>query len=133
MGQLLRETHTSVAVIPSSTNEIDSDGILERVGGDRELLAELVEMFKKEAPRALFDIRSSVEKGERPASNAPRTSCGARWSRLAREAAAAATLALEGLGRNGALTGASVHVGNLEHELERLTSELDRLIEVKPV
>jgi CheY-like chemotaxis protein len=131
MGQLLQDGKKEDAAARVDAIDFDDQGILERVGGDRQLLAEVVDMFTKESPRALRDIREAADSGD--ATRLERAAHKLRGSLLSLGADAAAQAAhlLEGLGRNGTLTG--VQVRDLEREVEHLTRELERLTEVKAI
>jgi two-component system, sensor histidine kinase and response regulator len=109
----------------------DQDDVLARVSGDRQLLAELVEVFTQETPRALLEIRRSVDNND--PSRLERAAHRLRGSIMAfgADLAAQAALALEALGRGGVLTGAEGHVMNLEREVHRLIHALGRFTQVE--
>ncbi len=112
---------------------IDDEGVLARVGGDRDLLAELVGMFRQESPAALKDLREAIAHGDAP--RLERAAHKLRGSLVAFGAgpAAQAALALETLGRQGTVNAAETPLRDLEREIGRLTRELERLTETKPV
>ena len=103
--------------------------ILARVEGDRALLAELVELFREEAPHLLAELRRCVEAGDtrgvQDAAHALKGSVGNFGAFAATDAA----LALELLGRNEDLREAEPRLAELEQEVERLGSSLVRMVE----
>jgi two-component system, sensor histidine kinase and response regulator len=106
-----------------------ADEILARVEGDRNLLAELVDLFRADSGRILSDIRRCVEagdaKGLEQAAHAMKGSVG----NFGAGAAAEAALALEVMGREGALLGAGACLAVLQAEVDRLKSGLVRVVE----
>jgi two-component system, sensor histidine kinase and response regulator len=109
----------------------DKDDVLARVSGDRQLLAELVDVFNQETPRALLEIRRSVDNND--ATRLERAAHRLRGSIMAfgADLAAQAALALESLGRGGVLTEAHTHVAHLEREVQRLTLALGQFTQAK--
>jgi CheY-like chemotaxis protein len=102
--------------------------ILARVDGDRALLAELVDIFRDEAPRMLAELRRCFEagnpRGVQDAAHALK-GCVGNFGALA---AADAALALEHLGRDEDLQVAGPRVAELEREVERLVGGLVRMV-----
>jgi CheY-like chemotaxis protein len=98
--------------------------ILDRVGGDRELLRELVDLFVAQAPRSLAEIRRCVEAGD--ARGLERAAHLVRGSAATFGAGAVSETAftLEKLGRSGVLEGASFRVSDLGREMEVLLRDL---------
>lgn len=118
--------HTAASRMPLPA--FDADEALARVDGDRELLAELVDVLGQESPALLDEIRRSAAGGDAP--SLQRAAHKLRGSVLnfgAHEAAEAAQT-LETLGRAGTLADAGEHVTRLEHEYHRLMSALRRLV-----
>jgi signal transduction histidine kinase/HPt (histidine-containing phosphotransfer) domain-containing protein len=115
-----------VAVSPLDPG-FDPEDILARIEGDRDLLAELVEQFRVDSPRLLAAIRRCLEAGDAPglkmAAHALRGSVGNFGARAATQAA----LALEVMGRDGALSGAPGQLAELEREIGQLEDGLRRL------
>ena len=106
----------------------DADELWARVG-DAGLLSELVEIFRREAPGELEKIRMAVALGDAP--QLTKTAHRLRGSLLAfgAEAAGDTALALEDLGRQARLDGATDLVGRLEHEIARLSDALTTLVD----
>jgi two-component system sensor histidine kinase/response regulator len=107
---------------------VNAPDVLARVGGDRELLAEVIAIFREQAPRMVADLRRATESGDAKAlERSAHTLRGSVVSLGAKPAADEAN-ALETMGRLGRLEGAAGRVTDLERELARLQQELDRLI-----
>ena len=96
----------SAHVPPLGLQSFDPDDVLGRVEGNRELLAELVDIFRAECPRLLVNLRHSVEigdaRGVQEAAHAIKGTVGNFGAPAASEAARA----LEVMGQAGALAGA---------------------------
>jgi CheY-like chemotaxis protein len=112
---------------PANPPAIDQQDLLERLGGDDELLAELTDIFHAETPRMMAALRTAVDAGD--ATNVQRVSHTLRGSVavFGAHAASHAALALEHLARGGSLTGASDVLATLDAEIARLGDELTRL------
>jgi two-component system sensor histidine kinase/response regulator len=102
----------------------DSDDVLGRVGGDRELLRELLGIFRQESPRLLslivHSLRVGDAKGLEQAAHTLRGSVGSFGATTAAKLA----LALEMAGRDGTLTDASDHIAALAREVTRIETGL---------
>ncbi len=113
--------HTIEALVHPA---VDRAQLLLRVEGDHELLAELVELFRTEAPRLLTEIRRSLGTndgaGVQAAAHALRGAAG----NFGGQAVCEAALALEVMGRDGALTDGSPRLSELEGEVDRLQRAL---------
>jgi CheY-like chemotaxis protein len=100
---------------------------LARVEGDATLLAELVEILRAESPRLLADLRRRLEaadaRGVQDAAHALKGSV----ANFGGHAAAAAAGVLERMGREAALDGGFARLAELEQEVDRLLSSLDRM------
>jgi two-component system sensor histidine kinase/response regulator len=111
----------------SAASIVDRNDVLERVGGDEELLHEIIGIFLEEYPSLIAGIRSAVEKQdarslERSAHNLKGSVCnfGAR-------SATQAALELELMGRKGETHSAGPVVEALELELISLHNALNDL------
>jgi CheY-like chemotaxis protein len=106
---------------------LDPKQALKRVGGDAELLRELVGLFNADCPHLRAEIRQAVAAGDAPKlKRATHTLKGAVSNFGARLTVAAAER-LEALGKKGDLTGAGEAAAVLEGELERLLPALAAL------
>ena len=103
---------------------LDSATLLRNVGGDAKLLGELVDLFARECPRQIAEIRAAAVAGVAAVvSEVAHTLKGAAGS-MAGMRVVGAALALERMGAAGALEGVSAAVDVLEREVEALTHEL---------
>ncbi|HUY33783.1 MAG TPA: PAS domain S-box protein [Pirellulales bacterium] len=99
---------------------LDWAAALDRLQGDRELLEELVEVFRGECPKLLTQVRDAVAASDAGKLKlAAHTLKGAVSNFAARDAVEAARL-LEQMGKQGNLAGADEALAALERELERL-------------
>jgi PAS domain S-box-containing protein len=107
----------------------DRAALLARLDGDRALLAELVDLFRVEAPRMVAELRRSLAAddagGLESAAGVMAVSLGTFGARAAVEAAGD----LEVMGREGSLTGGPARLADLERELGRLETGLAELHE----
>ncbi len=103
---------------------LDREVALERVGGDRELLRELVEMFDAECPGWLAAVRDAIARGD--AALLQRAAHALRGGAGTFGAAGACNVAqrLETMGREGDLKDAAKACAELEKQIERLTPAL---------
>src|SRR6185437_1680164 len=116
------------AALPSANEGIlDRAEALERVGGDRALLRELVEVFLADCPRLGKNIRDALAQGD--AANLRRAAHAIKGavSTFGAHAARTAAQQLELLGDDGDLTNAASLVARLETELECLKPILGRM------
>jgi HPt (histidine-containing phosphotransfer) domain-containing protein len=105
------------------------DELLERVGGDRELLATLAELQMAEAPGALQEIRRFADSGDAEGlERAAHRLVGSLVVFSATEAVEAAR-ALEVLARTRTWAGADRRLADLETEVQRLMRALDAMLE----
>jgi two-component system, sensor histidine kinase and response regulator len=120
---------TAPAAKVSTAEPIDVKAALERLEGDRELLEELVQLFKEECPKALDEIHAAIAAGDAPLlTRLAHTLKGSSASLSARPLAEAAA-ALEKQAASGDLAEAGRLCGNVEKEAERLVLELDSIWE----
>ena len=114
---------------PSSARAFNLDEALQRVDGDRELLAEIAGIFLSDAPAMLADVAASVAASD--ATAVSRTAHRLKGSILTfgAPAASAAALRLEQSGRTGDLTTAQADVEQLAIEVERLRVGLEVVVQ----
>jgi len=103
---------------------IDREALLERVGGDMDLLRELVGLFLDDSLRLVDRIRRAVI--QKDADDLERAAHGLKGSVLNFEARKVADIAqaLETMGRNRDLTQAQNVAAELEKRIEALRAEL---------
>ena len=106
---------------------LDWSAALATVGGDRQLLREIVEAFLEEAPRLLTDLRQAAAGGDADGLRRAAHTLKASLRYLGAEALYDQALALETCGREGRLTEAAPTLAQFDKALERLLSQLPRL------
>jgi PAS domain S-box-containing protein len=109
---------------PTCASAFDPQDALARVEGDRELLAELVDIYRVETPRMLADLRRCLAAGDvggvEKAAHALRGCVAILGGRAAAEAA----LAVERMGSEAVRSGDGGQLAELEIELDRLGAGL---------
>jgi HPt (histidine-containing phosphotransfer) domain-containing protein len=114
-------------VMPVVGLQIDREVALAAVGGDVELLREIVALFLSEYPRILIELQEAVSRGDAKA--VERTAHGLKGSVLTfgPSPAAEAALQLETMGRARDLSEVRPTLGCLESALAALRPELESL------
>jgi HPt (histidine-containing phosphotransfer) domain-containing protein len=97
---------------------------LDRVGGDQELLDEIVGLFLGEYPELLRQIQAAVQAGDAPALYRSAHTLKGSLGALGAEAAQQRASELEMSGRNGELGATSTMLTDLENLLAQLHNEL---------
>jgi hypothetical protein len=122
----------AMATDPSSSHRaapaFNLDEALQRVDGDRDLLAEIAGIFLSDAPAMVADLLAAVNAGD--AAAVSRTAHRLKGSILTFGApgAAGAALTLEASGRAGDLSTAHADVERLSAEVDRLREGLESLV-----
>ena len=126
IDQLVGSGPRAAAVQAADDTAFDAKDVLARVEGDRQLLAELVDIFRQESPRLLSEIRQAMAardmKGLERTAHTLRGSVGSFGAR----AAAQAAHLLEVAGRDG-VPATDAQYLELERELRRLDRDLSQL------
>jgi two-component system, sensor histidine kinase and response regulator len=107
--------------------EIDFELALERLGGDRALLAELAGMFEEDYPRLLAGVRDGLSAGDGQAVNAAAHQLKGLLAQFAAERARVVAHQVETAGRAGDLPLAAEAFAGLERAMEDLLPELKAL------
>ena len=115
----------------SEPGVLDEEAALDRAGGDRELLQDLVELYLREAPRLLQDVQKAVARSDPAQLKIAAHSLKGAVDNFAAKDAFAAALRLEILGRNGNLAGAEEAFAILEREMDRLKLALSQLLSAR--
>ncbi|MBI3248280.1 MAG: response regulator [Deltaproteobacteria bacterium] len=111
---------TATSFSPAATPIVDEEEVLDLLGGDRALLAELAGLFLEEYPKMLSAIQTGVATNDTQAvHHAAHTLKGAVGNFSAKTVVEAARV-LEDMGRRGDLSNAATAVAALEQELARL-------------
>ena len=102
----------------------DLDDALEKVGGDKEILEEILVVFSESYPDQLKELKNAINSGDAPiverAAHTLKGSVGTFSAKKALETA----LRLETMGRDGKLQEAAAAYSKLEQELEELDAAL---------
>lgn len=104
-----------------------ADELLERVDGDRTLLAELLELFRGDYPDQIRAVRKAVTKGDAVALQELSHSLKGVLGNLAAPIASKIASELETMGRVGDLALAEVRVTELEREVNRVIEALGEM------
>jgi two-component system, sensor histidine kinase and response regulator len=101
---------------------LDQAVLLERVGGDEELLREIATLFLGECPRMLQEVRAAIDHADAPQLRLTAHALKGAVSNFGARAAYEAVWELEQLGHAGNLTRSKAALVTLEGELHRLQS-----------
>jgi HPt (histidine-containing phosphotransfer) domain-containing protein len=121
--------HRSAAhTLHESPLELPLDELLERLGGEQEMLLTLAQMLVDEAPRALTEMREWLDRGD--GGQLERTAHRLVGTLLAfgAEDAVAVARSVELLGRDRKLADARGLFPQLQREVQRVVAALDRVI-----
>jgi HPt (histidine-containing phosphotransfer) domain-containing protein len=125
----LRPEAQRAVTVNTEPADFDRAEMLEQVGGDRQLVKELVELFLGTSPGHLERVRQAVAAGDamavRQAAHALKGAAGCVGAKKVWQVA----LDLETMGRTADLSRAADSFTALEPALERLRLELVRLLE----
>jgi CheY-like chemotaxis protein/HPt (histidine-containing phosphotransfer) domain-containing protein len=109
---------------PPALAFLDWKEALSHVGGDRQLLRELVDLFLEHCPRWLADVRRAATQGDGPKLKAAAHAIKGSLGSLAAGDAYEAALRLETMGREGKLEDAEEACQALEDEISRIRPAL---------
>ncbi len=113
---------------PSTSGVVDFERLLERVGGDRKALAELVRIFRADAPKQVARIRKAIRESDAPALRAAAHALKGAVSNFAAPPATEAALRLQKMGEAGQLVDAGAARERLEREIEALLASLATVV-----
>jgi two-component system sensor histidine kinase/response regulator len=125
----------SLAARPSkvtSREAIDLAGALERVEGDRELLAELARLFASECPRSLTEMRQARESGDAHRIELLAHAMKGSSASLCANRVSSAAFELETHARAEDMANAGALIESLEREVEQVLPELESLLRKVP-
>ena len=117
----------SGGITEQQLQQLDESLALSRVGGDRDLLREVVDLFLNDYPDVLEKIRAAVSTRDASALEQYAHSLKGSVSTFGAKWAFDAALALERKGRNGDLSGIEEGLGQLEYALCTLRPDLETL------
>jgi two-component system sensor histidine kinase/response regulator len=113
--------------VEEQLHHLDESLALSRVGGDSELLREVVELFLSDYPHTLDKIREAVAAHDRTGLEHHAHSLKGSVSTFGAQEAFEAAMALEQKGRSGDLTNAEAGLSQLECALTALRPELEAI------
>jgi len=108
---------------------LDHQIALERVGGDEDLLREIVRLFLDECPRLIAHIQEAIDAGDTRRLEREAHSLKGSVANFGAEPVVKAALALEVIGRSGNLCDAREGFQQLSRSVEVLRPELIALSE----
>jgi two-component system, sensor histidine kinase and response regulator len=121
------ELSTSDAATAVSNGSVDVTQLLDRIDDDRSLLAELIDIFRREYPENLQAAQRAIDaRDPEELHRAGHTLKGALGN-LAAGGASDLASELEALGRSGHVAGAQVILDKLVQELTRVMRALESL------
>jgi PAS domain S-box-containing protein len=126
-GCFMDSKHDQESVVEAQFANLDEALALSRVGGDFELLREVVGLFLDDYPRAIEKIRSAVAANDATGVEHSAHSLKGSVSTFGAKDVFESALALEKQGRSGNLSGALDGLSKLEKALHALRPELEAL------
>ena len=123
-GLAINESANEMTPEVEAASTIDWDAAVARLGGDRALLDELIQVFLGEAPKLRERIREAVEHRDAPQLRLASHTLKGAVSNFAAKNAFEAALRLETLAQNGNLTGVESALAEFEIELDVLLESL---------
>lgn len=97
---------------------------LEQVGGDREILKEIIGIYCEEYPKQLFQIQQAIDKNDTAVVNEVAHTIKGAVGNFGAKSAFEAALYLEKIGKSKDLSGALSAFAVLKEKLEQLEREL---------
>ncbi|WP_370298814.1 PAS domain-containing protein, partial [Pontibacterium sp.] len=113
-----------VETAPASREVFDPDGALEQVGGDMEILKDLVALFYAECPKLMAEIQTTLAAGDAVALRRAAHTLKGSAAVFAAKRTVANALQLELMARDGELEAAPDTLVALEAEVEQLKQAL---------
>jgi len=111
-----------------SEQVFDMTKALENVGGDMDLLKEIIEIFLEDYPNQMKQIQEGISSGDAVVLEHAAHSLKGSVANFAAKRAYDAAYRLEVLGREGDLGEANEALGDLEKEIEGLKDALDAAV-----
>lgn len=120
--------HEGTARKPAAQNQaVDARDLLDRIGGDREFLMELLGTFRDDYKKQLETMKAALKSGDSAELARAAHSLKGALSNLAAEPAAALTAVIEAGGKVGDLHQAEAALRDLEPELNRVIEAISAL------
>jgi two-component system sensor histidine kinase/response regulator len=115
-------------VVAGEGKVFDPQIALERIDGDRELLVEVAELFRRDCPKILDEIREAIARGDAKTLEREAHKLKGALGALGAPAASEAAQNLEQLGSREDIIAAAAACSLLEAELNRLAPELESFV-----
>ena len=110
-----------MAESPSQQSEqLDRASLLERVEGDQELLAEMIQLFLADAPQLLGAMRNALQQGDMPLLERSAHSMKGAAGNMSAQVTVGTALQLEQSAKKGDAESSKTHLAALEGAVERL-------------
>jgi HPt (histidine-containing phosphotransfer) domain-containing protein len=109
---------------PSHRPAFDHGELLDRMGGDQDLLVEILGIFREESTRMLTDVRTAVEAEDAHRIERAAHSLKGALLNIAAGPAAERALELEHLGREGRIADCADVLARLESKISELEAAL---------
>jgi len=103
---------------------LDTAGLVDRVGGDEELLKEIAALFLSDYPRLLAEVRDAFHRKDPERLEKAAHALKGAVSNFGAESATQAALKLEIMGRERELADSAPAIMHMEREIERVAAEL---------
>lgn len=100
------------------------DGLLETVGGDRDFVVELIDVYIADAPLQLQAMRAAVDQGDAAALVAPAHTLKGTSASMGANGLAGICAELEALARSGDVAGAEDKMAAAEREYGNVDTDL---------
>jgi HPt (histidine-containing phosphotransfer) domain-containing protein len=114
-------------MIPSDSPILDAEALEERIGGDSELLAEIIAIFLDRYPGVMSKLKQAAAVRDSSALEKAAHSLRGYLVNFHAQASSEVALELELKGRTGDLTDADPALARLEREIERLLPVLKKM------
>jgi len=127
---IARVLGTGAADVPAAPATVPAPGVvdfprlLERVGGDRKALAQLVRIFREDSPNQLARVRKAIRAGDASALRSAAHAVKGAVANFAAPSATEAAARLQHMGDTGHLAGADGALERLEREIGRVLEAL---------
>jgi HPt (histidine-containing phosphotransfer) domain-containing protein len=111
--------------MPSTFNDVD---LLDRIGGDAEFLAEMVQMLDDDGHKLMTQLHTAIAASDVSAVTHHAHTLKGMVSNFSATAAQESALAIERMGRSGDIVNAAQTAGALEQQLNALIAELQEFV-----
>ena len=123
LGTGAEDLPAAAATVPAP-GVVDFPRLLERVGGDRKALAQLVRIFRADSPSQLARVRKAIRAGDASALRSAAHAVKGAVANFAAPSATEAAARLQHMGDTGHLAGADGALERLEREIGRVLEAL---------